>query len=298
VNDPHVVALLYRMKLIEGVTFSEAPPLEFEVKDFRGCLTDNELRIEIKGHIADVESAKAVVEPFLDAWELDAALAVQRREFRFVFERPEVIDRSPIAGIHGVMVASMPSVQVFGRGTVQVERVEYPPPPPAFAVNAMVRQLWDRYEAMLDGREPVPSAGYYCYTALETLVPRETAKADRATWPAEHLNVALPVLDMLQYLTNRGDGDARKFSPSPNELTHRQLKWVRTALQLLIRRLGQRTADEHAVLEELTMNDLPKLEDDFLAEYQKRRDDQKAQQERSRQAQQTREAKRRDEGGG
>jgi hypothetical protein len=98
-NDPHVQALHYRIKHADSVDFDKAPPLEHEEPGFSVRIEKGQANVVTKDHYATSESARAVVEPFLRAWELSAALFSVVDKFEFLFEYGDVIDRSPTPGI-------------------------------------------------------------------------------------------------------------------------------------------------------------------------------------------------------
>lgn len=249
------------MKVRENVIFENPPPIKHEHKapHFRAHLESGSLRIDFVDHFADELSAKRAVQPFLDAWEIDAALAYHRREFRFQFEHAEVIDRNPIGNLAGIASGHGRASATFGGATVTVGRPEYPRPPKAFVVTETVRQLWDRYEAAVDDREPATSVGYYCYTAI-TARASALPKAKRVAAVAADLCVDAAVFTKLRDLTNKGDPKiARKHSPKPVPLTNAELHWIRMAVRVLTQRLGERECDRGAALQQIIMADLPPL---------------------------------------
>lgn len=259
-NDPEVVALNYVVKVREGVTFSDPPPLHHETSALRARLENGRLRIEPVAHYADAGAARASVEPFVRAWELDAALVSHRRDFWFEFENAEVRDRSPTPGPHMAAGSSVIKMTVSGTASFLVKRAAYPAPPKGFVVTDQVRHLWDRYEASIDGREPATSAGYYCYTALTALAPPGTKKGARVSWVASALNVEDQILRTLSDLTNVGDHrSARKYSPKPRMHTGAEVNWLRMAIRALTHRLGEWEFDRDASLPQLTMSALPPL---------------------------------------
>ena len=49
-NDPHVVALIYRVEHGNSVDYREAQPLIREEQAFRVAVKDNQVRFELKDH--------------------------------------------------------------------------------------------------------------------------------------------------------------------------------------------------------------------------------------------------------
>jgi hypothetical protein len=73
-NDPHVSALVYRLKHGETVSYDKAAPLEYEDTDFKVIVKGLEAHFEMKGHFATAEEARRVVEPVIREWEFAANL--------------------------------------------------------------------------------------------------------------------------------------------------------------------------------------------------------------------------------
>jgi hypothetical protein len=57
-NDPHVSALLYRVKHSETINYDKAEPLEYETATFRVSIQNNEARFEMKNHFPTAEGAR------------------------------------------------------------------------------------------------------------------------------------------------------------------------------------------------------------------------------------------------
>src|SRR5205823_1576310 len=134
--DFHVVALIYRLQPSDRVSYAEPPPLVFENEIARFRLEKDQLRCELKVHVATLEEARALVDPILRDWEMETELARCPRELRFIYENAEIIDRTPaIPGvIRGhVMVTAQDAVLVStGNVTCHITRGKYPDPPVGF----------------------------------------------------------------------------------------------------------------------------------------------------------------------
>ena len=85
-NDPHVVALRYRVHHHDRVDYSKAGPLSFDASDFHVDVRDQKVRFELKSHYATKEDARRTVEPFIQNWEFDSSL--RRDPGCFRLERP------------------------------------------------------------------------------------------------------------------------------------------------------------------------------------------------------------------
>jgi hypothetical protein len=97
-NDPHVVALFYKIKHVDDVDYDRAPPLTHSQAAFEVHIERDQAEVRMKDHYATVDSARAMIEPFFRAWELSAALRRGLGELEFQYDRANVIDRSPLPG--------------------------------------------------------------------------------------------------------------------------------------------------------------------------------------------------------
>ncbi len=95
-RDPHVVSLMYRLKTDQMVSFDNPPPVQYESASFRVRLEGNELAVVMKDHFPDVRSARDVVDPWLQSWEIHSALEHEgQQQIGFDYEDAEIIDRDP-----------------------------------------------------------------------------------------------------------------------------------------------------------------------------------------------------------
>jgi hypothetical protein len=58
-NDPHVSALVYRLKHTAAINYDQAAPLEYDNTDFKVIIENLEARFEMKGHFATAEEARS-----------------------------------------------------------------------------------------------------------------------------------------------------------------------------------------------------------------------------------------------
>lgn len=257
-RDPHVVALRYRLVPGETVAFADPPPVEWETTLFRLHLAEGIARVELKDHYASAEEARAHVDPFLRAWEVDAALRDEPTKVRFVFDTVEVIDRDPPPPRTDqvIQVACSDAVILSEAPTVHITRAQYPGPPERFRVSVDVETMWTRYEGYRAGREPLAGMAYMCLTVFEAMAGGRSAAAQR-------FGIAGQVLRTLGRLaTEVGDlSTVRKISPKHQCRPHTgaEIRWVETAVKALIRRAAEWAADPKGPLPKLTMADLPPL---------------------------------------
>jgi hypothetical protein len=256
VNDPHVVSLTYSLRPAPDTAYDNPPPVLWENDLFSVELQDDVLTISLKEHYPTVKAARAPVDRFLRAWELDAELKLGRRILCFDYNTAEVIDRDPPPpGVVQTLRASAAAeISVAGSLTARVTRKKYPEPPERFEFSLELETLWNRLEGYGAGREFLPSMAYFCLSTVETM-------GGNRAGAAELLSIDKAVLDKLGELTSaRGDAKtARKMSlkHALTPLTVRESEWIVAAVKAIVRKVGERAAggEERA----LTLADLPAL---------------------------------------
>ena len=106
------------------------------------------------------------VEQFLRSWEIDAEPRLGPRPIRFVFRRPQIVDRDPRPA-----TGTSWSVGVVARWEVarrsSVGLPSDPPPPGGFRASDDVRTTWLRYQGFREGKEPLLSMADACLTLSE-----------------------------------------------------------------------------------------------------------------------------------
>jgi hypothetical protein len=255
--DFHVVALIYRFKPSDHVSYAEPPPLVFENEIARFRLEKDQLRCELKMHVGTLEEARALVDPILRDWEMEVELARSRGELRFTYENAEIIDRTPSTpgGIRGAVMVALGSNHLFMTGnlTSHVIRRKYPDPPVGFHVTPDAESILLRFRGYQDGREPLLSMAYFCLTAVESAAGGRNRRSNAA----KIFRIAENVLDKLGDLTsNRGDrAIARKAHSSLQPLAGAERAWIEATIkQLVLRLCDPPQRDER---KPLTMADLP-----------------------------------------
>src|SRR6266566_640320 len=93
--DLHVVAVIYRLEPSDHVSYAEPPALAFENETACFHLEKDQLRCEMKVHVATLHEARALIDPILRDWEIEVELTKGPGEFRFIYENAEIIDRTP-----------------------------------------------------------------------------------------------------------------------------------------------------------------------------------------------------------
>jgi hypothetical protein len=264
-NDPHVESLTY--KLTPGPSFDfkdDAPARDVERPDFNLHLEKGIALVTMKSDYATADEARRVVQPFLRAWEVSAALDRGKSVMRFTFVDAKVIDRNPTPGVHILVGAGALTIGADMGATAILTMSRYPDPPPTgFSVTLDVETLWRRYERYVADRRQLLSMGYFCLSALQTIHggpqtrSENRAGGQRRTKAANALGVDRAVLDKLGELTSeRGDGEtARKRDGRESDLTGAEADWIQAALRELIRRQAMRDGEVSL----LKMGDLPPL---------------------------------------
>lgn len=256
-RDPHVVALRYLVVPAENVSFDEPPPVESETEAFRMRLADGIATFEMLEHHTSEESARERVEPYLEAWKVQAALDMGRPEMSFQFESADVVDRNPPPPGTGQVIHAKAALAAAGvlNPTVHLTRRQYSRPPNGFVVSPDVETMWHRYEGYLDGHERLANMGYACLTVLK-------ASAGTIAKAAKEYGISRKVLRELGRLTTEiGDEEtARKFDclKERRPYTRAEKAWIEAAVKALIRRAGEWASGPEAPWPKLTMNDLPK----------------------------------------
>ena len=233
-NDPHVAALIYKVRHHDGVDYGKAEPLEHEEEGFRLELKDGVARFEMKGHHSTGQGARNVVEPFIRDWEFDACFGHRHERFHLDFDRPEIIDRNPAKDVVSLFAhASLGPVTASAR--LVVGYASYPPVPLKIKSGRPdVRTLEDRYRRYREGEERLPAFAYDCFTELCRQAGGGVPEA------ARRYSVSKPVLNAISRLSSlKGGSEARKAVGSQDPYSTEERQFLETALRRLIRRVGE-----------------------------------------------------------
>ena len=257
-NDPHVVALNYRIDHGDTIDYSRAEPLEREEPDFRVTVRDRKVRFELKEHYATEEQAREAIAEYIRVWEFDATLKYGNSgSFRLAFETPEVIDRKPTPGRISLVArgaAAFASLEV----SLQVQPRAYPGPPTDIALNPDARTMHQRYLGYRGSREPLASMANFCLTVLEASTGKR--KGSRAA-AAKLYNVDKRILDKIGELSaQRGGTEARKAGGVATEFSSEERHFLDRALKTIIRRVAQRELTPKDDLPQISWSDLPPIE--------------------------------------
>jgi hypothetical protein len=247
-NDPHVSALLYRVKHGEKINYDKAEPLEHETESFRVSIKDREARFEMKEHFPTAEQAREVVEPFIHRWEFTTALDRGPAEFELAFLDAVVEDRKPTPGV--VTLEAGFNVLTGGSISTVVGRA-YPQPPTNVKMNADVEAMALRYSRYREGKDTLAGMAYFCLTVLEEAAGNRSAISSK-------FGIASSVVTRLGQLTGeKGGAEARKGRGRSREFTAGERSWIEQTTNRLIRRAAEVAYDPTAAAPQITMSHLP-----------------------------------------
>ena len=255
-RDPHVECIHYEVGTGPGISFGNPPPLTFNNHLGRFDVRDGRLAVNPTDHYEDAGQARAVIDPFLRSWEIQADLDSNPGALRFKFLHADVIDRQPAPPGAGVVLeAQAGEYLVVGESaSLHITQHSYPAPPTALRTTSDVEFAYNRWRGFRAGREPLQAMAYAVLTQIQA------AAGDRKR-AAQTFRISRKVLDTVGDLSStRGDpANVRKVTPGSalQPLSGAESTWLDQAVRSLIRRLGEHASG--ALLPELTMDDLPPL---------------------------------------
>ena len=246
-NDPTVVALIYRIEHGASVDYSEAKPLRREEPGFRVEIKDGKARFEFKGHYATEQAARQAIEGYIRKWEFTAGLQRGPDCFRLRPDRSEIEDRNPTPGVVTLHAPGLRVEVSLSRPSGTVGALCYPQPPSGIELTSDVESMHEHYMNYLQDKELLTSMAYYCLTVLEKLFKgrKEAARQCR---------ISPDVLCEIGKLsTQRGGPQARKADGKDQDLTDQECRFLKEATRVLIERAAQK---DRRTLPELTKSDL------------------------------------------
>ena len=254
-NDPHVVALLYRVKHGKSHDYSKAEPLVCNEPAFRLEVKDKQVRFELKEHFATENEARRVVEDYIRNWEFNACLKGGDGCFKLEFNEPEIIDRSPTPGVKEVYADFRFMVDI-GKPEVTVGHSEYPSPPSGVNFNDPdVQTMYHRYMGYRQGNEPLAGMAYFCLTILDDMSGQGKNRRKAA---AKKYHIQYAVLKRIGELCNNKGGQrgARKSDGVGKDFTTEEHTFLERAIMKIIRRVAEKAADPEDGLPEITISTL------------------------------------------
>lgn len=256
-NDPHVVALIYRVEHGNSVDYREAKPLILEEPAFRVEIKDNQARFELKGHYATKEDARNAIRDYINDWESDACLEHGPDSFRLQFERAEIEDRNPTPGVTNLQATFTGSMFGSISATLTVDMLNYPAPPSGVNFrDPNVQTMHQRYMGYRQGNEPLASMAYFCLTVLEHSMGQKRGR--RAA--AHEYKIDFSVLDRIGKLSSKkGGSGARKADGVDKDFTTKERTFLKQAIQRMIRRVAEKAHSPDKAFPQISLSDLPPL---------------------------------------
>lgn len=154
-RDPHVERLYFRIGHEEGTAYRNPSTLSFRNALGKFETQADTLVVEPAPHFASEDEARAVIEPYLRAWEIEADLAQGLGTIRFKFDRADIVDRNPPPPGHHALMVGTARVQLTAHPpTITITRREYPAPPTLFRTSPEIHIAYQRWLNVRLKREP------------------------------------------------------------------------------------------------------------------------------------------------
>ena len=172
-NDPHVVALVYKIEHDNSIDYKKAKSFYRNEQAFRLEVADEMARFEMHSHFPTIEEADKALTEYQRAWEFDVQLERGPDTFHLVLDREnsKIIDRNPTPG-HVQLDPIRFTVSVgHARGTVRPPA--YPEPPCGITLTPDIETMYNRYMSYRAGREPLAGMANFCLTVLEYSVGKK-----------------------------------------------------------------------------------------------------------------------------
>lgn len=234
-NDPHVVALHYRIEHGPGIDWSRADPLDVQDDRFDIRAENGRVRFDLKEHYATEEAARFSVEAdYIPNWEFDVGLTRGPDAFALRFDHSDIVDRDPPPGPPTLSIRASAGVPTVRANLAPPTPPEFPEPPRAAIKRSPdVDSMYQHYLRHLGGGEPLPAMAYFCLTKLEQMAGgRANAAATFA--------ISKSVLGCIGELSsNKGGASARKAIGSTTSYTPEEERFLKSAIKKLIHRAAE-----------------------------------------------------------
>ena len=256
-NDPHVVALNYRIEYHSSVDYDEANPLDHSEDGFEIHVEHNKVRFAMKRHYATKSEALEAVEGYILAWEHLAALQYGPNEFKLLFDGAEIEDRDPTPGVvHASAKLLHEHISLSEAVSVHVSRGSYPQPPSTrMEFSRDVKLMFDRYVGYRSRRGYLADLANFCLTILEKSVQHGNGRRKAA---AKHYNIQHKVLREIGRLcSEKGGAEARKAQGVDQDLSGQERQFLEEAVKAIIRRAAEVAAEPNGSRDTILLSDLP-----------------------------------------
>ena len=257
-NDPHVVALVYRIEHNDSIDCSKAEPFCRNEQGFRLSVAEGRARFEFNDHYPTIATAHEAIADYRRAWEFDAQLKRGPDSFRLILDRgkSELIDRQPKPGrvsLRASFTAGVPSVRV----NLRVQSRTYPEPPSDIALSPDTETMHQRFMGYRNGREPLASMASFCLTVIESATGERKNKRVAA---AKMYGINKRILDRIGDLSaNRGGAEARKADGIAADFSSQERHFLEQAVKAVIRRMAEKEHSPRKQLSPMPLSDLPSL---------------------------------------
>lgn len=197
-NDPHVVALIYKVQTGRSIDYDKALALDVRRDDLDIKVCDGEVRISFTDtHHSTADEARKAIGGFIEAWEIVTGLTRGPGEFDLKFHDAEIIDRAPSPG--QIRRTGGAKGSCGGPSHFHFSVDAYPPPPPDFKVSDELALMYRQYERYRLGRATLAAVAYFCFTCIRSL-------GKESGGPAKHFQISQKVLDAVRILSSRKGG--------------------------------------------------------------------------------------------
>ena len=249
-NDPHVEALIYRV--VHSETIEYQGTREIERCEFRVEIEDDQASFYMKEHFANVQDARATVQPFIEQWEFEEALKSGPNTFSLRFDHPKMIDRDPTPGAIAISAHVTSGVPIF-RASIRLSR-PYPQPSsdvPMDVRDPDVQAMFNRYQGYRQRHEPLPSMAYFCCEVFTKRLSNGIKDA------ADMHKISRNLIDKVNNLSsNKGGDEARHASAIADPLTPCETQFLEKAVVAMIIRAAKVIADPNQPMEKITVGNL------------------------------------------
>ena len=257
-NDPHVVALNYKIEHHSPVDYDEASPLDHSEGDFEIHVEGNDVRFTMNRHYATQSEAIESIESYIRSWEHLAALENGPNEFKLLFDWAEIEDRAPTPGVVSASVKPVRSNVSVGEPSIHVSRGAYPRPPSSkMEFSPEIKFMFDRYVGYRAGREPLTGMANFCLTVLENSVP---SGKNRRKAAARHYDIECKVLDEVGWrCSDKGGAEARKAKGINQDLNRQERQFLEEVVKAIIRRAAEVAGDPNGPRDKIVLSNFPDL---------------------------------------
>jgi len=258
-NDPQVKTLYYKVLVGDDVDYKNAPTLSEKTPEFELSLSGENAIFTMKQHYSSADDAKAVVEPYLRAWDIMIGLAYDPDDLKLKFDHADIIDRAPLSNnkkMINLQVHISNHVVVSDKVHAHVSRGKFPPFPKSFKASPDAETMYLRYKYFREEKESLTAMAYMCLTVFQ-------ASAGGRKEAVKMYCIDYDILDTLGRLTSTkgGPGEARKYPKNGkfDPLHAKEKEWIVSVVKALIRRAGEYAHDDKVKLNQISIKDFPEL---------------------------------------